>query len=152
MPGYYRRPDLTAQVIDADGWFHTGDLGRVDQDGFLYLTGRIKNMIGLAGGKKVYPEEVESVFRKSLLFKDVCVLGTKWKEGLLAGTEQVTALVVLNANAGPEIVEAEVRRLGADLSPFKRPTRIEIYPHDFPATAAKKVKRDLLLEWMERRP
>jgi long-subunit acyl-CoA synthetase (AMP-forming) len=57
MRGYYKRMDLTRQVIDEQGWFHTGDLSEIDHDGFLGVTGRIKNIIVLGSGKKVFPEE-----------------------------------------------------------------------------------------------
>jgi non-ribosomal peptide synthetase component E (peptide arylation enzyme) len=69
MRGYFRREDLTNVVIDQAGWFYTGDLGSFDDDGFLFVTGRIKDLIVLTGGKKVYPEEVEQAaedpFRQS---------------------------------------------------------------------------------------
>ncbi len=60
MLGYYLDPEETARVIDEDGYFHTGDIGRVDKDGMLYITGRIKNLIILSNGKNVYPEEIET--------------------------------------------------------------------------------------------
>ena len=65
MKGYHNQPELTAQAIDEEGWFHTGDIARIDDKGRVYITGRIKNMIVLSGGKKVFPEEVESVLEKS---------------------------------------------------------------------------------------
>lgn len=62
MKGYYNRPELTAEVITEDGWLHTGDIATIDKDGFVYITGRIKSMIVLSGGKKVFPEDLEAVF------------------------------------------------------------------------------------------
>ena len=55
MKGYYKRDDLTQEVLDKDGWFHTGDLGHVDADGFLFINGRINNLNERGGGKKVFP-------------------------------------------------------------------------------------------------
>jgi long-chain acyl-CoA synthetase len=158
-PGYYKRPDLTRTAIDDEGWFHTGDLGYVDRDGFLRITGRIKEMIVLAGGKKVFPDDVETVLRRSSLVKDLCVLGTRWKEGLLAGTEQVTVVVVptdsLRAATGDkhqemiDELERDFVRLGRDLSAYKRPTRIEIRFEDFPRTSTRKIKLGVLNQWLE---
>ena len=76
MKGYHNQPEMTAEVIDEDGWLHTGDIAKLDKDGYLYITGRIKNMIVLSGGKKVFPEEVEAVIEKSNYVAEVCVLGT----------------------------------------------------------------------------
>ena len=59
MKGYHNQPELTASVLEPDGWFHTGDMAKIGDDGYIYITGRIKNMIVLSGGKKVLPEEVE---------------------------------------------------------------------------------------------
>ena len=79
MQGYYNKPEMTAEVIDEDGWFHTGDIGEIDKRGFIKITGRIKNMIVLGGGKKIFPEEVEAVLEKSELIKELCVLSLKIK-------------------------------------------------------------------------
>src|SRR5258708_5253699 len=73
-PGYYHRPDATAAVL-RDGWFFTGDLGRIDADGRVTITGRKKEMIVLASGKNIYPEEIEAHYRKSVFIKEICVLG-----------------------------------------------------------------------------
>ena len=61
MLGYYKDPEGTAEVIDADGWFHTGDIARVEEDGYMYLTGRKKNVIILDSGENVSPEELEKL-------------------------------------------------------------------------------------------
>ena len=60
MKGYWSRPEATAAAIDADGWFHTGDVGYLDDDGFLYIADRVKDMV-ITGGENVYPAEVEGV-------------------------------------------------------------------------------------------
>jgi long-chain acyl-CoA synthetase len=154
MKGYYRQPDLTASVIDPHGWFHTGDLGRIDEDGFLYITGRIKNVIILSSGKKVNPDEVEAVISKSELIKEVCVVGAISSDGLTAGTEEVCAIivpieeVVRESEDIDEAIGAEVRRLYNELAPYKRPSRICVRLEDLPKTTTRKVKRAVLLEWL----
>jgi long-chain acyl-CoA synthetase len=158
MQGYYRRADLTEKVVDQDGWFHTGDIGRLDKDGFLYITGRIKNLIVLASGKKVNPEEVEAVIARSEIIKEVCVLGSTSREGLMRGTEEVCAVVVpsdaaLKSTERSEIVKRineEVARLSEDLAPYKRASRVYLYFEDLPKTTTRKIKRPVLLEWLAR--
>ena len=72
MQGYFNRPDATAAVMQ-DGWFLTGDLGRVDAAGRLTITGRKKEVIVLANGKNLYPEEIEAHYRKSPFLQEICV-------------------------------------------------------------------------------
>jgi long-chain acyl-CoA synthetase len=72
MLGYYKEPELTAEVIK-DGWFYTGDLGRIDKDGYIYICGRKKNVIVLSNGKNVYPEEIETIINLSPAIKECIV-------------------------------------------------------------------------------
>lgn len=157
MQGYYNKPEMTAEVIDEDGWFHTGDIGEIDKNGFIKITGRIKNMIVLGGGKKIFPEEVEAVLETSELIKELCVLSLKIKSGNKAGTEEVGAIIVpsdeLAKKADDEIqkeLEAEVKRLSeANLAPYKTPTVVLFRREDLPKTSTQKVKRKALVEWYE---
>ena len=75
MKGYYNNPTLTAEVIDADGWFHTGDLGFIDREGFLVIIGRKKEMISLSTGKIVWPEQIELQLNNDRLVSQSCVFG-----------------------------------------------------------------------------
>ena len=75
MKGYYKASELTAESIDADGWFHTGDTGYLDADGYMYLTGRTKNMFKTSMGKFVNPEVIESKFKESAFILDMMVVG-----------------------------------------------------------------------------
>lgn len=156
MKGYYGKPEMTREVIDGDGWFHTGDIGEFDKDGYLYITGRIKNMIVLGGGKKIFPEEVEAVLEKSDLIKELCVLSVKIQSGNKAGTEEVGVVIVPadNLQNKPDdelqkLLEAEVKTLGKDLAPYKQPSAIIIHREELPKTATRKVKRKLVQEWAE---
>ncbi|MCM8782573.1 MAG: AMP-binding protein, partial [Candidatus Omnitrophica bacterium] len=89
MKGYYKRQQETGEVIE-DGWFHSGDLGYIDKEGYLFLTGRQKEIIVLSSGKNIYPEEIEAHYQKSLFIKEVCVLGVL-KGGF---TEELGAIIV----------------------------------------------------------
>lgn len=157
MKGYYKRPDLTSEVIDEGRWLHTGDLGKIDADGFLYITGRIKNLIVLAGGKKVHPEEVEACLSKSPMVKEVCVMGIKSNEGKREGAEEVSAVIVPSDSLKNKFadrveltkeIEKEVSRLSQDLAQYKKPSKIYTYLEELPKTATRKVKRPLVKEWI----
>lgn len=151
MKGYYNQPELTAQAIDQDGWLHTGDIARIDQDGFIFITGRIKSMIVLNGGKKVFPEEVEAVMEKSPKFAEICVFGAKRSGGQKDGTEDIYIAIVpsqevLDIAKDDEevnkIVRAEVKLLSERLSSYKKPTNIIIAKGPFPRTSSRKVKKE----------
>lgn len=158
MQGYYGKPEMTAEVIDEDGWFHTGDIGETDKKGFVRITGRIKNMIVLGGGKKIFPEEVEAVLEQSELIKELCVLSLKIKSGNKAGTEEVGVIIVpsdeLAKKSDEEIrkeLEAEVKRLSKNnLAEYKTPTMTVVRREPLPKTSTQKVKRKELLEWYEK--
>ena len=96
MKGYYGRQDLTDEVLEPEGWFHTGDIAEI-RNGLLYITGRIKNMIVLSGGKKVFPEEVETVMAQSDNFSEVCVVGMPKSGGEKDGCEEIVAVIVPSA-------------------------------------------------------
>lgn len=92
MAGYYRRPEATAETVDADGWLRTGDAGRIDRDGYVHLADRIKDMI-ITGGENVYPAEVENVLFSHPAIHDVAVIGVpdpKWGEAVKAVVVPVT--------------------------------------------------------------
>lgn len=150
MKGYYNQPELTAEVIEPDGWLHTGDMGKIDKDGHISITGRIKNMIVLSGGKKVFPEEVETVLEKSQYFSEVCVLGSSRAGGAKDGTEDIVAVVVPKDDLIKKtsddkelnrIVREEVKYLSNQLATYKRPINIFVTKEPLPKTTTRKVKR-----------
>ena len=157
MQGYYNKPEMTAEVIDEEGWFHTGDIGEIDKGGFIKITGRIKNMIVLGGGKKIFPEEVEAVLEVSDLIKELCVMSLNIKSGNKAGTEEVGVIICpsddLQKKTDEEIqkeLEAEVKKLSdANLASYKAPTVIVIHREELPKTSTRKIKRKDLKEWYE---
>ncbi len=149
MKGYHNQPELTSQVLEKNGWLHTGDVAKIGKNGHLYITGRIKNMIVLSGGKKVLPEEVESVLEKSEYLAEVCVFGASRTFGAKDGTEEVVAVVVpkdylYNEQSEEEIeklVRADIKNLLQRLTPYKRPVNIIVRREALPRTATRKIKR-----------
>lgn len=157
MKGYHNQPELTKSVLQEDGWLHTGDIARIDKDGHLFITGRIKNMIVLSGGKKVFPEEVEAVLEKSPYFKEVCVFGNKRTFGNKDGTEEITVVVVPKNDVAAQYDESsldkllkdEVKTLSKQLTAYKRPVNVIISKQDLPRTATRKVKRNEVKQLVE---
>src|SRR5207302_1138979 len=92
MKGYYRAPDETSQAI-FNGWLRTGDIGFIDGDGFLSITGRSKDVIVLANGENVYPEELETHYSQSPFIKEICILGIS-EDGAASTGEVLHAIVV----------------------------------------------------------
>lgn len=159
MRGYHNHPELTEQVIDKDGFFHTGDVARIDKHGRVYITGRIKNMIVLSGGKKVFPEEVEAVLEKSDLISELCVLGITRDGGAKDGTEDIAVVVVPTDDVkskyqGEElkkVMRDEIKRLSLNLAPYKRPlNNITVINQLLPRTATRKIKRKEVKEMLVR--
>jgi len=134
--GYWRNPAATEVAFDADGWFHSGDLGSLDEAGYLRIEGRSKELI-ISGGYNVYPREVEEVLLAHPAVAEVAVVGSPSEEW----GEVVTAYVVCD---GPAPSEAELAAFTADrLAPFKRPRQVR-YVDALPRNALGKVlKHDL---------
>ena len=154
MKGYYNNEKLTNEVIDKDGWLHTGDIGKLDKDGYLYITGRIKNMIVLSGGKKVFPEEIEAVLEKSNKFQEVCVFGYSKNSGEKSGTEDIAVVVVPKEEYKTrdnldKIMQDEVKLLSAQLAAYKRPIKIFVENKPLPRTTTRKVKRNEIKELLK---
>lgn len=146
MQGYFNRPDATAEVM-RDGWFLTGDLGRLDDQGRLTITGRKKEMIVLASGKNIYPEEIEAHYRKSTAIKEICVMGVTRPDE--PTTERLHAVVVLDqdvlkarriANAG-DLLRFEMEGLGAGLPAHKRVLGYDVWFEPLPRTTTGKLRR-----------
>lgn len=146
MKGYHGRPDATADVMK-DGWFYTGDLGRVDAGGRITITGRKKEIIVLASGKNIYPEEIEAHYRKSPFIKEICVMGLA--DPGRPTTERLYAVVVPDmellrqrkiVNAG-DILRFEIEGLAVGLPAHKRVLGYDIWFDPLPRTTTQKMKR-----------
>lgn len=148
MMGYYKDPANTAAAIK-DGWLYTGDYGYFDEDGFLFITGRKKNVIVTKGGKNIFPEEVEYYLLMSEYVNDVIVYG---KEESVKGDVICTAIIYPEYNLlgyqgyteDEEIYQAlkiAVEHANAKMPPYKRVKRIEVRDKDFIRTTTLKIKR-----------
>lgn len=151
MAGYYRNPAATDEVLK-DGWLHTGDLGRFDSDGRLYIAGRAKDVIVDAGGNNIYIDELEEVYGHHADVKEMAVVGIKVGDG-----EQPAALVVPNygKRMSRRTLEDQLRahfdKVSADLSPHKRIRILRFTDHELPRTRTRKIKRPEVvahLRWM----
>ncbi len=137
MKGYWNRPDATAEAIDGDGWFHTGDAGYVDEDGFYFVVDRVKDMV-ISGGENVYPAEVEDILLGHDAIGEVAVIGTPSEQW----GEAVTAVVSLVDGASLSLEELR-EFAGESLARYKLPSRLEIVdeiPHN---ASGKMLKREL---------
>ncbi len=147
MKGYWNRPDATAAVLK-DGWLYTGDLGYFDAKGNLFITGREKEVIVLANGKNIYPEEIEAHYLKSPFIKEICVMGLEARPGD-PGSERLYAAVVPNFEVlkqrrivnAKEVIRFDIEGLSAKLPSTKRIGSYEIWQEDLPRTTTRKLKR-----------
>lgn len=149
MKGYYNMPEATAEVIDEEGWLHTGDLGFIDPQGWIYLTGRVKNVIVTATGENVYPEEIEEFVNQNEFIEDSMVFPHKTIEGENVGIQILPAMEPLSEKFGYEPNEEElntffkdlINELNQDLSVYKRIRDVFVRKEDFIRTTTKKIKR-----------
>ncbi|HUQ05523.1 MAG TPA: AMP-binding protein [Kofleriaceae bacterium] len=152
MIGYYENADATAQTLK-DGWLHTGDLGRFDADGNLFIVGRKKEMILGPSGENVYPDELEDVYGDSPYVKEISIVGLPAGDG----AETVAALVVpdyehdgKDREAVREEVRAHLRDVSKQLPLYKRIKVLHLWDRDLPRTSTRKVKRRDVVKEIER--
>lgn len=158
MIGYYRNQEATDEVFDGD-WLRTGDLGRFEPDGQLQVTGRAKDMIVLASGKNIYPDELEAYYSQAEVVAEICILGVD--DPARQGSERLHAVVVPDFEVlrqrgqvnVREMVKWELEGLGLDLPSPQRVTSLELRSEPLPRTTTRKIKRfELLREVVERGP
>ena len=143
--GYYKMEKETAESFDSDGWFHTGDLGFVDKNGFLSIKGRIKSMILSASGQNIYPEEIEAKINSMPYVIESLVVENK-EHKLVAFVYPDKAKARkddVSDEQLAEIMEENRLKLNAVSSSFTKISEIRIYPQEFEKTSTKKIKRRL---------
>ena len=157
MLGYYEDEEATKDVITEDGYFHSGDIGYIDKDGYIYITGRIKNVIVTQNGKNIYPEEIEMLLEKIPTIKEVMVYG-KSPEGEDAKRKDakeliITARVIPNEDElnkiKPNMTEQEIhdtiwesiKEVNKKLTSYKAIKCLEIKHGEFEKTSTMKIKR-----------
>lgn len=129
MEGYFEDPKSTAEVIDGDGWFHTGDLGHFDADGFLFVTGRKKNLIILSNGKNVSAEELENKLIRIDNVEEVVVTQEK---------DAIVAEIYAEDTTG---IDEAVKQLNRKMPPYKRIAKVRYRDTQFERTTTQKIKR-----------
>ena len=157
MLGYYEDEEATKEVIEPDGFFHSGDIGYIDEEGFIYITGRSKNVIVTQNGKNIYPEEIEMLLDKVPEIKEVMVYG-KSPEGAEAKRKDdkeliITARVIPNKEKIEElhgnisdkeiydIIWEQIKAVNKKLTSYKAVKSLEIKKGEFEKTSTMKIKR-----------
>ena len=152
MLGYYNNDEATEAVLQ-DRWLRTGDLGRIDDDGNLFIVGRSKDVIIDSNGKNIYPDEIEDLYSKSGFIKELSVVGLPDEDG----GEKIATLVVPDYEHDIALARADVnkrieehfREVSASLPFFKRVKVSHITPFELPRTATRKVKRPEVVEMLQ---
>ncbi|MCX7793165.1 MAG: AMP-binding protein [Thermodesulfovibrionales bacterium] len=147
MKGYYKNEELTSQSIQ-EGWFLTGDLGYIDKDGYLYITGRKKDVIILPSGKTIYPEDIEERYRKAIpLIKEICILDTM-EAVIVPDLDYARNKGIVNINSS---LKWEIDSLSGKLPSYMRLKGFRLHNEALPKTRLGKFKRFLIRETIEKK-
>ena len=147
MLGYYNNPEATAEVFDKDGFFHTGDYGKLDDEGWIYITGRKKNLIILSNGKNVYPEEIEADLQKIEGVAEVVVYAGEsrvQKDRITIVAEIFPDAELLKDKGITDIkgyFEDQVKTLNAKMPPYKAVKRVKLRETEFQKNTSRKITR-----------
>ena len=144
MLGYYKNEEATASTLDKDGWYHTGDLGLMDEDGNVFIKGRSKNMLLGASGQNIYPEEIEDKLNSLAMVNESVVVQRGEKlVGLVYPDFDEADTMRLNEADLEKIMEQNRQELNAEQPPYCRLSAIEIVKEEFEKTPKKSIKRYL---------
>lgn len=141
MLEYYKNPEENEAAFD-EGWFKTGDLGYIDKDGYLYITGRAKNLIILDNGKNIYPEEIEGYLMKISGVKDAFVYEDSGKISALIVPESMRDTTI-------RVIKNGIREMNDKLPPYKKVVGLDFRPGDLPKTTTLKTKRNEVMAWLK---
>ena len=150
MLGYYKNDEENAKAFTEDGWYRTGDIGYMDEDGYIFITGRLKSVIVLENGKNVFPEEIEEYLEKFEEIEEVVVVGRKAEDG---ETIKLTAIVYpkvdlygenIDTEKAYKDIHAKILNLNRSLPSFKVIKDLEIRTEPFEKTTSRKIKRHLV--------
>lgn len=142
--GYYKNDDLSKDAFDEEGWFHTGDLGRIDKDNFLYISGRKKDIIVLDNGKNVYPDELEDFYGTSPLIEEIGIFGITHKDGEIVAAAIVPSKEIRKNNTvaqATDIIYDELIRLGKNIPVYRRISDFITVYTPLPRTTTRKLKK-----------
>lgn len=147
MQGYYKNPSATNEVL-RDGWFRTGDIGRMDRDGYLFITGRSKEVIVLSSGKNIYPEDVEKKYLGVKLIREICITGVEHQ----GTTDALHAVIVPDFEYAKqsgianlhEAIKWEINTLSSELPSYMRVKGFSLRKEPLPRTPLGKLRRFLI--------
>lgn len=144
MKGYYKNKEATQEVLDENGWLHTGDIGVMDKDGFVYIKGRSKSMILSSNGQNIYPEEIESKLNMQQLVQESLVVDRK--EGLVALVYPDMAAIDekhMSEKNLQQTLDLFIKNLNKELPKYMQVSKIEIVSQEFEKTPKRSIKRFL---------
>ncbi len=144
MLGYYKNEEATRQVIDTEGWLHTGDMATIDEDGNVFIKGRCKNLLLTSSGQNIYPEEIESKLNNMpYVSESLIILQQDKLVGLIYPDSDDAFAHGLNQSDLVRVMEENRLELNKQLPAFSQIARFKLYPEEFEKTAKKSIKRFL---------
>lgn len=144
MTGYYKNPEATAMSIDEDGWLHTGDMGIIDEDGYLFIKGRCKNMILGASGQNIYPEEIEDRLNNMPYICESLVIEKESKLiALIYPDFELLNLEKITDDKLPELMNVNLKELNQQLPAYSQVSNFKLYNEEFEKTPKRSIKRFL---------
>ena len=144
MAGYYKNPEATAQILDTEGWLHTGDLGKIDEEGNIFIRGRNKTMILSASGQNIYPEEIEAKLNNMpFVMESLVIESNKKLIALVYPDYDALDFEHIDQNQLEYLMEENRKLLNSMVATYESVSKIQLYPHEFEKTPKKSIKRYL---------